>query len=798
MVFDFDVPTSIGKEAAMAETESCCDTYVIPVVDEVVSHYGALFDVDIENITLDLGEVKKEEIPIKLKGMLEDEIMRHLYYGLQKQDYENKRLGKNKVEASSIIEDDGSFLPDMGITPALIPCFLGSTPWQYEGSEHSLLHDLWDEVSHIMEDRSRADLFFAWLSNEPMMVYRFVNWLDVDQLNLLLVSPCLLGEDIGLKVLSKLKRFEESRFSLRHVLSVIVYALIRQYKKGIGLHDAMEENEKHLYEGGNLSHVYDDIIAFVLGSTFSGITMPTLSEKGTELVSEEIRKGTMPDLSGGETGLTSEGIRKDTKPNLSEKGTVLASEVIRKGMSGGEAGFTSEGIRKDTTSILSEKGTELASEGNRKDMMPDLSRGETGFTSEGIRKDTEPNLSEKGTELASEGNRKGMMPDLSRGETRLAGEENGKDTEPNLSEKGTELAREENLKGMMPDLSGGGTGFTSEGIRKGTEPNLSEKGTELASEENRKGMMPDLSGGETGLTGEENGKDTTSVLSEKGTELANEEVRKGTLTDMPKSGGIIEGDEIQNAGFNGFEMIRGTDGVMRKRKISGDEEHLNLEDRRNKYTGSMEENKSTEDNEELKAFVERLDVYEKDMMVQKERLLEETDLPNGKSYYVDDAGLVLLHPFLLHLFNRLGFLDEDQEFKSLDVQERAVCLLRFMAGYRPPYRDYQLALEKVICDLPLAFPVSIDTELKKEDLEEARQVLEAVCQYWKPLNGTSPEVLQQSFIRRAGNLAYEDGAWIVRIEGQTLDILLDDLPWEISLLLFPWKDDMIMVEWQRE
>jgi len=212
----------------------------------------------------------------------------------------------------------------------------------------------------------------------------------------------------------------------------------------------------------------------------------------------------------------------------------------------------------------------------------------------------------------------------------------------------------------------------------------------------------------------------------------------------------------------------------------------------------MEENKSIEDNEELKAFVERLDFYEKDMMVQKERLLEETDLPNGKSYYVDDAGLVLLHPFLLHLFNRLGFLDEDQEFKSLDVQERAVCLLRFMAGYRPPYRDYQLALEKVICDLPLAFPVSIDTELKKEDLEEARQVLEAVCQYWKPLNGTSPEVLQQSFIRRAGNLAYEDGAWIVRIEGQTLDILLDDLPWEISLLLFPWKDDMIMVEWQRE
>ena len=80
------------------------------------------------------------------------------------------------------------------------------------------------------------------------------------------------------------------------------------------------------------------------------------------------------------------------------------------------------------------------------------------------------------------------------------------------------------------------------------------------------------------------------------------------LTEMPKSGGIIEGDEIQNAGFNGFEMIRGTDGVMRKRKISGDDEHPNLEDRKNKNTGSLEENKSTEeDNEELKAFVSSAD-----------------------------------------------------------------------------------------------------------------------------------------------------------------------------------------------
>ena len=82
--------------------------------------------------------------------------------------------------------------------------------------------------------------------------------------------------------------------------------------------------------------------------------------------------------------------------------------------------------------------------------------------------------------------------------------------------------------------------------------------------------------------------------------------------------------------------------------------------------------------------------------------------------------------------------------------------------------------------------------------EEGRQVLRSVCQYWKPLNGTSPEGLQRSFLQRNGSITYEDNTWIVRVEGQALDILLDDLPWEISLLLLPWKEEMIMVEWQRE
>lgn len=185
-------------------------------------------------------------------------------------------------------------------------------------------------------------------------------------------------------------------------------------------------------------------------------------------------------------------------------------------------------------------------------------------------------------------------------------------------------------------------------------------------------------------------------------------------------------------------------------------------------------------------------------MAERKQVLADAPTPQDVHWVVDDAGLILLHPFLPVLFERLGYLDEERKFVGLESQEKAVHLLRWMAGFEAPHRDYQLALEKMLCGLPLAYPVEAFFELSDEEMNEGRQVLESVCQNWPPLKGTSVEGLQQSFMRRTAVVTYEDNTWIVRVEGLTIDILLDDLPWEISLLLLPWKKELIMVEWQRE
>ena len=167
--------------------------------------------------------------------------------------------------------------------------------------------------------------------------------------------------------------------------------------------------------------------------------------------------------------------------------------------------------------------------------------------------------------------------------------------------------------------------------------------------------------------------------------------------------------------------------------------------------------------------------------------------------HIEDVGLVILHPFLTAFFDTLKMLDsEKKQFVSISMQERACHLLKYMTGYRGPHYGHLLMLEKMMCGLPFTYPISKDFKIRPEEEQEINNLLSAVCQHWKPLKGSTTESLQRSFILRHGTLEYADSAWIVRVEGSAIDILLEDLPWEISTILFAWLEPMIFVEWQME
>ena len=184
--------------------------------------------------------------------------------------------------------------------------------------------------------------------------------------------------------------------------------------------------------------------------------------------------------------------------------------------------------------------------------------------------------------------------------------------------------------------------------------------------------------------------------------------------------------------------------------------------------------------------------------IERQSIAGNTMEPTPHRIHVNDAGIVLLHPFLTAYFSQLRLIDQDKQFKSVEEQIRAVHLLKHLSGDDATHHSHRLAMEKMMCGLSPEFPIDQDFHITKEEEQESEAMLTSLCQYWRPLNGSSIAGLQQSFFLRHGTIEYTDDTWIVRVEGSAIDILLEDLPWEISTILLPWMEPMILVEWQQE
>lgn len=180
---------------------------------------------------------------------------------------------------------------------------------------------------------------------------------------------------------------------------------------------------------------------------------------------------------------------------------------------------------------------------------------------------------------------------------------------------------------------------------------------------------------------------------------------------------------------------------------------------------------------------------------------QDANKPTGEEFrrvHIFDAGLILLHPFLPSFFQRVGLLDERNKFLSDAARLRAVHLLRYMAGEQLEHDSVHLALEKMICGFPLNALIGNSFEVSEIEKEEIAGLFEAVKEHWKPMNKSSIEGIQNTFIQRHGTVEFSDQAWVIRVEGNAFDILLEDLPWEISTIILPWLEPLIFVEWQQE
>ncbi len=170
---------------------------------------------------------------------------------------------------------------------------------------------------------------------------------------------------------------------------------------------------------------------------------------------------------------------------------------------------------------------------------------------------------------------------------------------------------------------------------------------------------------------------------------------------------------------------------------------------------------------------------------------ESDRLPVPDEIYIENAGLVLLHPFLPQYFEGILCAVDDQ----LIWPEKAALALHYLAKGQAKAAEYELAVAKLLCNIPLSQPVPMEVSWTEHDVEESEALLMTVIRYWSALQNSSIGLLRAEFLQRAGKLSRREGGWQLQVERKDFDILLEQLPWGFSTFKLPWMEEILFVEW---
>ncbi len=165
-----------------------------------------------------------------------------------------------------------------------------------------------------------------------------------------------------------------------------------------------------------------------------------------------------------------------------------------------------------------------------------------------------------------------------------------------------------------------------------------------------------------------------------------------------------------------------------------------------------------------------------------------------KEIWVQNAGLIVVHPFIGQFFINTGIADKSGKFIPDDL-DLAVQSLHYLATGDENFFEGRLVMEKFLCGVPLKMPVSIESQLTEKIKSEATDLLNEVVKNWPALKKTSADGLRQMFIWRDGKLVQNENNYKIIVERKAQDILLEKLNWNISMVKLPWIRKIIFVEW---
>ena len=170
-------------------------------------------------------------------------------------------------------------------------------------------------------------------------------------------------------------------------------------------------------------------------------------------------------------------------------------------------------------------------------------------------------------------------------------------------------------------------------------------------------------------------------------------------------------------------------------------------------------------------------------------------LEPDEAIYINNAGLLLLHPFLQYLFSDSGLLADSNQFISITAQHKAAVLLYFLQSGRVDYKEWEMPLNKLLCGMGYQEVLPDNIRLSDSDKQNCNNLLKAVVDHWRALKSASIEALRNTFLLREGKISYKETHWLIQVERTGTDILLERLPWGYSTVKLPWLNQIILTEW---
>jgi len=175
----------------------------------------------------------------------------------------------------------------------------------------------------------------------------------------------------------------------------------------------------------------------------------------------------------------------------------------------------------------------------------------------------------------------------------------------------------------------------------------------------------------------------------------------------------------------------------------------------------------------------------------KEQADEPENTPIKDAIYINNSGLVIIAPYLGMFFRKVGIVKDD---KITDLT-KAITLLNYISKGFDAFAEFEIVLPKLLCGLDVKDALKSRYMITGDDVAMIDELLSSVIANWPILKNTSSDTLRSTFLLRDGKLTFKDNGQHLKVQQNSLDVLLEHLPWNISIVKLPWMKNILYVEW---